>query len=56
MERTCFGVEIEEKFVDVAVKRYIQFKGGSAENVYVTRDGVDIPYDEVIREVNPPDD
>ena len=56
MERTCFGVEIEEKFVDVAVKRYIQFKGGSTENVYVTRDGVDIPYDEVIKEVTPSDD
>ena len=56
MERTCFGVEIEEKFVDVAVKRYIQFKGGSAENVYVTRDGINIPYDEVIKEVKPPDD
>ena len=56
MERTCFGVEIEEKFVDVAVKRYIQFKGGCTENVYVTRDGIDIPYDEVIKEVKPPDD
>ena len=56
MDRTCFGVEIEEKFVDVAVKRYIQFKGGSTENVYVTRDGVDIPYDELGIEVKPPDD
>ena len=55
-DKTCLGVEIEEKFEDVAVKRYIQFKGGSTENVYVTRDGVNIPYDDLEIEVKPPDE
>lgn len=50
-ERTCYGVEIEPKFVDVAVKRYIEFKGGNADDVYVIRDGQRLSYSDVeIRE------
>jgi DNA modification methylase len=45
--RVCYGVELEPKFVDVAVKRYISFQEGSAEDVYVERDGKKIPYDKV---------
>lgn len=36
--RTCFGVEIEPKFVDVAVQRYIAQVGGS-DDVSLIRDG-----------------
>jgi DNA modification methylase len=46
-ERICYGVEIEPKFVDVAVKRYIEFKGGSADDVYVIRDGKKLNYADV---------
>ena len=47
MERICYGVEIEPKFVDVAVKRYIQFKDGRYDDVYVIRDGQKLSFEEV---------
>lgn len=47
LERICYGVEIEEKFVDVAVNRYIASKGGRYEDVYVIRNGQKLKYDEV---------
>ena len=47
LDRICYGVEIEEKFVDVAVKRYIASKGGRSEDVYVIRNGQKLKYDEV---------
>ena len=46
IDRTCFGVEIEEKFVDVAVKRYISAKGGKYDDVFVIRDGQKLRFDE----------
>lgn len=51
MDRICYGVELEPKFVDVAVKRYIQYKNGSTEDVYVIRDGEKIPYSALVIEV-----
>ncbi len=37
--RICYGIEIEPKFVDVAVKRYTQFHDGNADDVTLFRDG-----------------
>ena len=34
-ERVCRGIELDPKFVDVIVKRYIEHEGGSAEGIYV---------------------
>lgn len=45
--RICYGVELEPKFVDVAVKRYLEFRNGDAADVYVERDGEKIPYERV---------
>ena len=45
-ERTCYTVELDEKYCDVIVKRYIE-QAGSAEDVTVLRDGVTLPFDEV---------
>ena len=45
--RVCCGVELEPKFVDVAVKRYLEFRNGDAADVYVERDGEKIPYERV---------
>lgn len=56
MERTCYGVEIEPKFVDVAVARYIQFRNGVADDVYVIRDGRRYSYAELVKEVVMPND
>lgn len=44
--RICYGVELEPKFVDVAVKRYIQQVGGS-EDVMVERNGRTLSYEDV---------
>lgn len=44
--RICYGVELEPKFVDVAVKRYIQQVGGS-EDVMVERNGRTLSYGDV---------
>lgn len=45
-ERTCYTVELDEKYCDVIVKRYIE-QIGSAEGVTVLRDGVTLRFDEV---------
>ena len=53
LNRICYGVELEPKFVDVAVERfrkYLADNGGTAE-VYVIRDGKRIDYDDVPKEV-----
>ena len=47
LNRVCFGVELEPKFCDVAVKRYIQLKDGKTDDVYVVRDGQSIKFDEL---------
>ncbi len=45
-DRTCYTVELDEKYCDVIVKRYIE-QVGSAEGVTVLRDGVTLRFDEV---------
>lgn len=44
--RTCFMMELDPKYVDVIVNRYINKMESSAE-VYLLRDGKKIPYAEV---------
>lgn len=47
--RVCRMVELDEKFCDVIVKRYIE-QVGSSEHVTVQRDGLTYRYDEVYTE------
>ncbi|MBO4125920.1 site-specific DNA-methyltransferase [Streptococcus suis] len=42
--RVCYGIELDEKFVDVIVKRYIESTGN--HNVTVLRDGQTLTFDE----------
>ncbi|HEL2593866.1 TPA: DNA modification methylase [Streptococcus suis] len=42
--RVCYGIELDEKFVDVIVKRYIESTGN--DNVTVLRDGQTLTFDE----------
>lgn len=42
-DRIGYAIELEEKFVDVGVKRYIEYVGSSDE-VYLLRDGEKIKY------------
>lgn len=44
-DRICYGIELDEKFVDVIVKRYIEQAG--SEGVFVLRGNEKIPYDKV---------
>ena len=41
--RICYGIELDEKFVDVIVKRYIE-QVGSSEHVFLLRDASKISY------------
>ncbi len=45
--RICYGVELEPKFVDVAVARYAAAHDGNFDDVFVERDGKKIPYVDV---------
>ena len=44
--RVCCGIELEEKFVDVIVNRYMEMTGSGAD-VYVIRDNMKISYQEL---------
>lgn len=48
-DRICYTVELDEKFCDVIVKRYIE-QVGSADGVTVQRDGLSYKYSEVANE------
>ena len=52
IDRTCYGIELEPKFVDVAVVRYLQYKNNNSSDVYVIRDGEKIPYGDLVKEVD----
>ena len=48
--RTCYGIELEPKFVDVAVQRYRSLPDASAD-IYVIRDGQKLSYDDVVKDI-----
>jgi len=54
-DRICLTIELDEKFCDVIVKRYIE-QAGSDDGVYVVRDGRKIPYSELVKEVEKAND
>lgn len=47
LERICNTIELDEKFCDVIVKRYIE-QVGMNENVKLIRDGKEYSYKEVV--------
>lgn len=51
LNRICYGVELEPKFVDVAVKRYIN-QVGNSENVYVIRNNEKIRFKDLSNELS----
>lgn len=46
-DRVCRGIELDPKFVDCIVKRYIEWAGGKYDDVFVIRDGQKLRFDEV---------
>ena len=48
-ERVCCTIELDEKYCDVIVKRYLELVG-SADGITVQRDGLTYRYDELVGE------
>lgn len=48
--RVCFTMELDEKYASVILRRYVE-DTGDADNVYVIRNGEQIPYSELVKEV-----
>lgn len=46
LDRICYAIELDEKYTDVGVKRFIDFVE-SDDEVYLLRDGEKIPYKKV---------
>ena len=45
-DRSCYTIELDEKFCDVIIKRYIE-QAGTDKDVFVLRDGKEYLYSEV---------
>ena len=52
IDRVCYTSELDEKYADVIVKRYVELVG-SSEDVYLIRDGKKLKYDEVMKNAEP---
>ena len=46
MNRVCYTVELDEKYCDVIIRRYISIVG-SSDGVHVIRNGIEMPYSQV---------
>jgi DNA modification methylase len=50
MNRTCFMMELDEKYASVILRRYVE-DFGNAENVFCVREGEKVMYSDVVKEV-----
>ena len=50
MNRICYMMELDEKYASVILRRYVE-DTGNAEGVYVIRGGQQIPYSDLVKEV-----
>ena len=50
MNRICYMMELDEKYASVILRRYVE-DTGDAEGVYVIRNEQQIPYSELVKEV-----
>lgn len=51
LNRICYGVELEPKFVDVAVKRYMASHNESSDGITLIRDGKKMTYEQALSEM-----
>lgn len=49
--RICYTMELDEKYASVILRRYVE-NTNDAENVYCIRGGQQIPYKELVKELN----
>lgn len=50
-DRICRGIELDPKFVDVEVKRFLELKENKTDGVYVLRNGQKLTYEEAIADM-----
>ena len=50
MNRICYMMELDEKYASVILRRYVEDTGDAA-GVFVTRNGQQIPYADLVKEV-----
>ena len=48
-ERICYTIELDEKYCDVIVKRYVE-QVGDSDSVFLLRDGTKYKYSELVKE------
>ena len=48
IDRICYGIELESKYVDVAVKRYISGHKEKTDGIYVIRDGKKLTFEDAV--------
>ncbi len=51
LDRICYGVELEPKFVDVAVKRYMAAHNDSTDGVVLIRNDKEMTYEQAVAEM-----
>ena len=54
--RTCYGIEIEPKYVDVACARYVKFTSCKDDDVYVEREGKRYTFADLSKELEAADE
>ena len=52
LSRKSYLMELDPRYVDVIVKRYINHKDNDGEDVYLLRNGSIIPFNEIQSEFN----
>lgn len=52
MNRTCYTMELDEKYASVILRRYVE-DTGDADGVYVFRNGEKLPYSALAKDVEP---
>lgn len=55
MNRICYTMELDEKYASVILRRYVE-DTNDVGGVYVIRDGKQIPYSELVKEVEKPNE
>ena len=48
-DRVCYMAELDDKYVSVILRRYVEFKNGESKDVFVERNGKKIPYEKLVK-------
>lgn len=51
LDRTCFMLELDEKYASVILRRYAEYKQNGGEDITCERDGETLQYADLVKEV-----